>query len=123
VRRAGALLLLLATAGCGGREAFTRDAAALVGQPETALIDALGVPLRGTEAGGRRFVEYDLTRWPAPLSIASGVGGRFAAADALALEPRPCTLTFELAGGAVRGFSFRGDGCSGPLPRATRGGE
>jgi hypothetical protein len=116
--------MLIVLAGCGGREAFTSDAAALVGQPETAMIAALGVPLRSTAVDGRRFVEYDLSRWDATgaVTTVTGVGPRFAAIGN-SPELRRCSLTFEIAAGTVRGFSFRGEGCTGALPRSTQGGR
>lgn len=69
------LAMLAACAGSTPAE-FDRGMSTYVGQPETRLVEGLGVPPRVYETGGRRFLEYDFgsTAVPASSGFSFGLG-------------------------------------------------
>jgi hypothetical protein len=101
--------VLLAACAVPSTAAFDTRMQALIGQPEVAVIEALGVPTRSTEAGGLRFVEYERRRVvgsPAPATWrwCSPFAGHF-------VETRDCRLTFTLREGRVERCDRRGNDC------------
>ncbi|MBY0331952.1 MAG: hypothetical protein K2X49_14920 [Acetobacteraceae bacterium] len=101
--------LLLAACAVPSTAAFDARMQALVGEPEVAVIQALGVPTRSTEAGGLRFIEYERRRVvgtsaPVTWRWGSPFAGEF-------VETRDCRLTFTLREGRVERFDRRGNDC------------
>lgn len=87
-----------------------------IGQPETELVQSMGVPNRTYTAGGMKFLTYEERQtvvypgtpyWQGMPPYWYGTGG--------ALPPQTvsyaCDTTFTIAGGTVRAFSLRGNGC------------
>jgi hypothetical protein len=101
--------LLLAACAQPSTAAFDARMGSLVGEPEVAVIQALGVPTRSTEAGGLRFIEYERRRVvgtsaPVTWRWGSPFAGGF-------IETRDCRLTFTLHEGRVERFDRRGNDC------------
>ncbi len=113
----------LALAGCANgiaqREA---ELAPLVGQPESAVVQRLGVPTRTYETGGEKFLAYNQSR----LDYEPGFGpyyggfygrgfyggGFYGGGFPPEIIQRDCETTFELANGAVKSFALRGNSCN-----------
>ena len=102
----GALLLL----GCATRAGFEQRMNAFVGQPEVALVQALGVPARSFELENRRFIQYERHRVMAESYPGWGWRG---GVDVQALD---CSATFEIVDGKVASFSSRGNDCIATPP-------
>lgn len=94
------------------RQAFL---AQFVGQSETKLVQAFGVPSRSIETGGHRFLAYIERRLDMLPGTYGGPwspwwGGGFGGFPPEVVERR-CETTFELTEGIVRGFALRGNAC------------
>ena len=116
----GVLLCLVLLSGCVSPAEMRaeRDAqlGSFIGQSESDLVRALGVPSRQFEADGHRFLAYvtrrvELVPGTMPLlpyrygfGYATGFGPQ-------AIE-RSCETTFEIVAGKVFSFSLRGNACS-----------
>ncbi len=114
------LIALLLLSACDPYALQRREAAlaGYVGQSETDLVRAFGVPTRVYEAGGHRFLAYDqgsvdilppLYPWR-PYGwggFGYGYGGDFPPQ----VVQRVCETTFEVAAGRVIGFTLRGNAC------------
>jgi hypothetical protein len=109
------LLLIGLLAGCVNqlavREARLRQ---LIGQPEAALMQQMGVPNRVYETGGVKYLAYDehsvdvVPGLPTYNPYFTGwYGGGF---PPQVVDLR-CETTFEVAGGTVRSFNLRGNAC------------
>ena len=118
-------LALTAVLGLAACTNYAADRAAylntLVGQPEAAVVQQLGVPGRVFETGGHRFVAYTSQRTTVYGGGGFGVGGfgygrgfgGFGTFDAFPTEvvARVCETTFDLQGGIVRSWALHGNGC------------
>jgi hypothetical protein len=114
--RAIPLLLTGLLAGCvnqlAAREARLRQ---LIGQPEAALMQQMGVPNRVYETSGVKYLAYDEQRidvvpgFPTynPYFFNGWYGGGF---PPQVVDLR-CETTFEVADGTVRSFNLRGNAC------------
>jgi hypothetical protein len=113
--RAIVLLLTGLLAGCVNqlavREARLRQ---FIGQPETELLQQMGVPSRSYETGGVKYLAYDeqsidvVPGFPTYNPFFTGwYGGGF---PPQVVELR-CETTFEIADGTVRSFNLRGNAC------------
>jgi hypothetical protein len=129
--RALPLLAALALAACATPAGFDARMQGLVGLTDSDLVQAIGVPDGDfTSTDGRRFLRYDRlgTAGPTPApSIGFGVGGfgwrgGFGSGVGIGTSfpayapPPPCSVTFEMRGGRVAGFSRRGSGCVATPP-------
>ena len=115
MRRAILLVLAGLVAGCvdqlAAREAYLSR---FVGQPESTLVQQMGVPTRSFETGGVRYLAYSETRinliptFPSYSPFFTGwYGGGF---PTQVVELR-CETTFEVADGTVKAFTLRGNAC------------
>lgn len=113
------VLLALALAACvnygAQRRAFLTS---LIGQPEAAAVQALGVPTRTYETGGVKFLAYDERRLDVipggPFFGGYGVwGAGFGGFYDFPTEviERGCETTLEVANGRVRSWTLRGSLC------------
>jgi hypothetical protein len=129
--RAMLLPALLALAACATPAGFDARMQGFVGLTDSDLVQAIGVPDGDfTTTDGRRFLQYDRlgTAAPTPVpTIGFGVGGfgwrggygsgvGFGTAFPAYAPPPPCSVTFEMRGGRVAGFSRRGSGCVATPP-------
>ena len=109
------LLLAGLVAACGDQLAARRAyLSGFVGQPEAAVVQQMGVPSRSFETGGVKYLAYDENRidvipsFPTYSPFYTGwYGGGF---PPQVVEWR-CETTFEVAEGAVRAFTLRGNAC------------
>jgi len=115
MRRAILLVLAGLVAGCvdqlAAREAYLSR---FVGQPESTLVQQMGVPTRSFETGGVRYLAYNEHRinliptFPSYSPFFTGwYGGGF---PTQVVELR-CETTFEVADGTVKTFTLRGNAC------------
>ena len=116
MRRAVPLVLLGLLAGCtdhlAARQAYLSQ---FVGQPELALVQAMGVPTRSIETGGVKYLAYDEHR----IDIIPGTPGYGAfnmgwyggAGFPPQVIQMNCETTFEVVDGKVRTFNLRGNAC------------
>jgi len=115
--RRGALIALtvLATA-CADRLA-ERQAylSQFVGQPESTLVQQMGVPTRSIETGGVKYLAYDQNRVEVVPGF-PGYGPFYTGWYGAGFPPQVvnlrCETTFEVADGTVRAFTLRGNACS-----------
>ncbi len=115
MRRAIVLVLTGLVAGCGNQRA-EREAllSRFVGQPESAVVQQMGVPSRTYETGGVKYLAYSEHRidivpgYPSYTPFWPGwYGGGF---PPQVIELR-CETTFEVTQGTVRAFTLRGNAC------------
>jgi hypothetical protein len=108
--------LVAAMAGCSPLAQRQAGAARFVGQPETVLTRARGVPDSIQVSAGLRLLTY--RDWQAetvpgaPFCFGPGPfcgGGGFPPPPPTELA---CDTTFSVGGGTVLGFSLRGPGCA-----------
>ncbi len=113
MRWIGWLVLAGLGAGCArqGPSALDVKLAAMVGQSETAVVRALGVPNRSFETGGHRFIAY-LERRQDLVPTAGPWGPPWWGWAGSQVVTRRCEITFEIEAGKVKGYSYRGDACS-----------
>ncbi|MDQ2801201.1 MAG: hypothetical protein M3Y41_00410 [Pseudomonadota bacterium] len=92
----------------------------LIGQPETTVIQQLGVPSRTFETDGHRFLAYDERRVdviPSPPLFGGGYwGGGFGFGYGYGPFPpeiveRGCETTFDIVSGRVQSWNLRGSLC------------
>jgi hypothetical protein len=114
--RCAALLLVAGLlAGCvdqiAQRETFLNR---FVGQPESALVQQMGVPNRTYETGGVKYLAYDQHRveivpsFPSYSPFFTGWYGGGFPPQVLDLQ---CETTFAVSGGTVTSFTIRGNAC------------
>jgi hypothetical protein len=118
--------LLLALAGCQVGPSLATRLQAYVGQPETALVQGLGVPNRTITSGGVTFLAYD---WQSstvipgdPGFVAWGWGGFGAPgfgvwgggwATPATVVTTGCEATFQMTPAeTVAAFTLRGNACA-----------
>ena len=126
MRKAAILASVLALSACVYPNAHhVAELDALIGKPEADLIRTEGVPVRTYLAGGSKFLAYSRSRIESiPGGPAFGPYGGFGpywggwgggwggwgGFDSEIIQ-RDCETTFELTGGVVRHWSFRGNAC------------
>lgn len=114
MRRAVLMLLTGLLAGCvnqlAAREAYLSK---FVGQPDSAVVQAMGVPTRTYETGGVKYLAYDEHR--VDLIPATPTYGPYYLGWYNAFPPQviqlDCETTFEVVEGKVRSFNLRGNAC------------
>jgi len=109
--------LALVLAGCALPVACADETAArmaalnhLVGQPEQALLQTMGVPTRSYDADGTKYLAYDERRVDLIPGV-PGVGIWHAGGIPPQEIERWCETTFQVAQGVVRSFTLRGNAC------------
>ena len=127
MRKAAILAGVLALSACAyPNPQHVAELNGLIGKPEADLIRTEGVPVRTYQAGGSKFLAYSRSRIE---SIPGGPGfgpyggfgggywgggwggwGGWGGFDSEIIQ-RDCETTFELVGGVVRHWSFRGNAC------------
>ncbi len=116
MRRFAAAAALVALAGCGdgGLAARQAELAHWVGQPEVALVQAMGAPNRVYETDKMKFLTYEEHRIQVspglPYYEPSGyfvTGGGFPSS----VFDLRCDTTFTVVGGVVRAYGLRGNAC------------
>jgi hypothetical protein len=115
MRRNVLLVIVGLLAGCtnqlAARQAYLSQ---FIGQPESALVQALGVPARNYETGGVKYLAYDEHRvdiipgTPAYGPFFMGWYGGGFPPQVISLD---CETTFEVSDGNVRAFTLRGNAC------------
>jgi hypothetical protein len=125
------VLAALALAACATPAGFDARMQSLVGTTEGDLVQQIGIPDGDfTTPDGRRFLQYERLGTAAPSAapvIGFGVGGfgwrggygsgvGFGTAFPAYAPPPPCSVTFEMRGGRVAGFTRRGTGCVATPP-------
>jgi hypothetical protein len=115
MQRVFLLLLTGLFAGCVNQLAARQaELGQLIGQPESVLIQRMGVPNRTYETDGVKYLAYDEQRvdivpgYPTYNPFFTGwYGGGF---PPEVVELR-CETTFEIAAGTVKAFTLRGNAC------------
>jgi len=113
------VLIVLATllAGCGNqlaqRQAYLNQ---FVGQPESAVVQQMGVPTRSFETGGVTYLAYTESRVDViPGLPAYGWGAPYWGWYGGGIPPQVVTLTcettFAVSNGAVQSYTLRGNAC------------
>lgn len=117
MRRAAFALALLLLAGCvnqlAQRQAFL---AQFVGQPESLLVQRLGVPTRSYTTNGVKFLAYTESRVDiVPGLPAYGFGPPFWGWYGGGFPPEVvnlvCETTFAVSDNVVRSYTLRGNAC------------
>jgi hypothetical protein len=114
----GTLLALAVTAWAAGctnqlaeRQAYLSR---FIGQPESVLVQQMGVPARSFETGGVRYLAYDEHRIdivPSVPTFAPYYMGWYGAGFPPQVIEWKCETTFEVTGGTVKSFTLRGNAC------------
>jgi hypothetical protein len=84
-----------------------------VGQPESLLVQQMGVPTRSYETGEVKYLAYDEHRIdiiPGPPTYAPFYLGWYGAFPPQVIELN-CETTFEVTDGTVKAFTLRGNAC------------
>ncbi len=120
-RAALGTLLLLSLVGCQIGPSLATRLQAYVGQPETVLVQGLGIPNRTITSGGIKFLAYD---WQSSTVIPGSPGfpaygwggfgpwgGGWAAVPPVVITTG-CEATFQLTpADTVAAFTLRGNAC------------
>lgn len=124
MRKAALLAGVLALSACAyPNPQHVAELNALIGKPEAELIRAQGVPARTYQVGASKFLAYSRSRIESIPGGAGfgpyggfgpywggGWGGGWGGFDSEIIQ-RDCETTFELAGGVVQHWNFRGNAC------------
>ena len=115
MRRAVLLVVAGLLAGCVDQVAQRESVLdRFVGQPESALVQQMGVPNRTYETGGVKYLAYDQRRveivpsFPSYSPFFTGWYGGGFPPQVIDLQ---CETTFAISGGTVRSFTIRGNAC------------
>lgn len=113
--RRGVLLLLMGLLGGCANQLAARQAylSQFIGQPDSAVVQAMGVPTRTYETGGVKYIAYNEHRIdviPAGPTYAPYFMGWYNAFPPQVIE-FTCETTFEVVDGKVRSFNLRGNAC------------
>jgi hypothetical protein len=115
MRRATLLAVTALGAGCTNqlaeRQAYLSR---FIGQPESALVQQMGVPARSFETGGVKYLAYDEHRidiLPSGPTFAPYYLGWYGAGFPPQVIEWKCETTFEVTGGTVQSFTLRGNAC------------
>ncbi len=113
--RASLFVLIAFLAGCenqlAARQAYLSH---FVGQPESAVVQQMGVPTRSYETGGVKYLAYNEHRIdiiPAFPSYSPFFTGWYGGGFPPQVVELQCETTFEVAGGTVKAFTLRGNAC------------
>jgi hypothetical protein len=114
MRRIVPFVLAGLLAGCtdqlAARQAYLSQ---FIGQPESAVVQAMGVPTRNFETGGVTYLAYNEHRIdfiPSPPTFAPWYYGGYGAFPPQVVQLN-CETTFEVADGKIRSFKLRGNAC------------
>lgn len=111
------VLLLLAglLAGCANqlaaREAYLRQ---FIGQPESAVVQAMGVPNRTFETGGVTYLAYSEHRVdivPGTPAYGPWFNGWYGGGFPPQVVEWNCETTFQVVDGKVGSYTLRGNAC------------
>jgi len=109
------LLAVAALTGCTNlleqRQAYLSQ---FVGQPDSALVQQMGVPSRSYETGGVKYLAYDEHRIdiiPGSPTFAPFYMGWYGAGFPPQVVELTCETTFEVSDGTVKAFTLRGNAC------------
>jgi hypothetical protein len=109
------LLAVAALEGCtdqlAQRQAYLNQ---FVGQPESALVQQMGVPTRSYETGGVKYLAYDEHRIdyvPGGPTFAPFYLGWYGGGYLAQMVELTCETTFEVSAGTVKTFTLRGNAC------------
>ena len=117
MRRAILILLVLLVAGCANqlavRQAYLNQ---FVGQPESVVVQQMGVPTRSIETEGVKYLAYTESRVDVvPGLPAYGWGAPYWGWYGGGIPPQVVTLTcettFAVSNGAVQSYTLRGNAC------------
>jgi hypothetical protein len=115
MRRVTLLALAGLGAGCtnqvAARQAYLSR---LIGQPEAALVQQMGVPTRSYEVGGAKYLAYSENRvdiLPAFPSYNPFFTGWYGGGFPPQVVNLQCETTFAVTGGTVTSFTLRGNAC------------
>jgi hypothetical protein len=115
MRRAILLLLAAQVTACGDQLAARQAYLAhFVGQPESVVVQQMGVPTRTFETGGVRYLAYNQHRIeliPAFTAYGPFFPGWYGGGLPPQVVELQCETTFEVAEGTVRAFTLRGNAC------------
>lgn len=115
MRRAVVLGVAVLMAACTNDLAARQAALGrLVGQPESVLVQQMGVPNRTYETGGVKYLAYDegqLDIVPSFPSYSPFVTGWYGGGFPPQVVEWQCETTFSVSGGIVRGVTLRGNAC------------
>jgi hypothetical protein len=113
--RRAILLAVAVMAGCTNqlaqREAYLSQ---FIGQPDSALVQQLGVPNRSYETGGVKYLAYDEHRIdvvPGTPSFGPFYMGWYNGGFPPQVIELNCETTFEVSAGTVKAFTLRGNAC------------
>jgi hypothetical protein len=113
--RRATLSAAIALAGCTNqlaqRQAYLSQ---FVGQPESALVQQMGVPTRSYETGGVKYLAYDEHRIdiiPGSPVVAPFYYGWYGGGFPPQVIELTCETTFEVTAGTVKAFTLRGNAC------------
>jgi hypothetical protein len=93
------------------REAYLSQ---FIGQPDSALVQQLGVPNRSYETGGVKYLAYDEHRIdvvPGTPSFGPFYMGWYNGGFPPQVIELNCETTFEVSAGTVKAFTLRGNAC------------
>jgi hypothetical protein len=85
-----------------------------IGQPESAVVQQMGVPNRSIETGGVKYLAYDEHRVdfiPGTPGYSPFYWGWYGAGFPPQVVNLNCETTFELTDGTVKSFTLRGNAC------------
>jgi len=111
------ILLLVAglLAGCvdqlAKREAYLKQ---FIGQPEAAVVQAMGVPTRSIETGGVKYLAYTEHRVdivPGTPSYGPWFSGWYGGGFPPQVVEWNCETTFAITDGKVANYTLRGNAC------------
>ena len=114
------LVGIAALSGCATTAGYEKLLSQWVGADEAALVRQWGPPLRAYDAGGRRFLAYEIRSdivLPEVLpTYQTSVKGNKVTAIPVGGSPATvvnylCTTTFELKSGRVVGSTYSGNNC------------
>jgi hypothetical protein len=109
------LAVIALAAGCTDQRA-ERQAylSRFIGQPESMLVQQMGVPTRSFETGGVRYLAYNEHRIdivPGGPTFAPYYLGWYGASFPPQVIEWNCETTFEVTAGTVKSFMLRGNAC------------
>jgi hypothetical protein len=115
MRRVVLLLLAGLLVGCANqlaaREAYLKQ---FIGQPDSAVVQAMGVPTRSYETGGVKYLAYSEHRVdivPSLPTYGPGFYGWYGGGFPPQVVEWTCETTFQVVDGKIGSFTLRGNAC------------
>ena len=115
MRRVLMLLLAGLVAGCGNqlaaREAYLKQ---FIGQPDSAVVQSMGVPTRSYETEGVKYLAYDerhVDIVPGTPTYGPWFYGGYGGGFPPQVVEWKCETTFQVVDGKVTTFTLRGNAC------------